>query len=140
MSTPDPDELLRQLDPGIADLKAKAELASERISTSSATRHSKDGSVSVTVGPGGNLVGLNLTEQAYQQPPAKLAAEILQLSGQAQQQVSAEIMAAFGGLVGPDSSAMDVLTPFLPRTEGTDERPAASEHTDEPDNDERELW
>jgi DNA-binding protein YbaB len=132
--------LLRQLDPGIADLKARADEAAERLSTSSATRQSKNGSVSVTVGPGGNLMGLNLNEQAYEQPPAKLAAEIMRLAGQAQQQVSADVAAAFSGLVGPNSPAMDVLSPFLRKEEGTDDRPATSESTDERDNDERELW
>lgn len=140
MSSPDPDELLRQLDPGIADLKAKAELAQQRISTSSATRRSRDGSVSVTVGAGGGLTGLDLTDRAYEQPPAKLAAEIMRLAGQAQQQVSADVVAAFSGLVGPNSAAMDVLHPFLPTVEGTDDQPATSDPTEDLDNDERELW
>jgi YbaB/EbfC DNA-binding family len=144
LTTPDPDELLRQLDPGIAELKAKAELAQERIGASSATKQSSDRSVSVTVGPGGNLTGLNLTEQAYQRPPADLAAQIMQLAGQAQQQVGAEIMATFSGLVGPDSTAMSVLTPFLPprpddeRDDRADGRPSAGEV--EPDYDEGDIW
>lgn len=132
MSSPDPDELLRQLDPGIAELKAKAELAQEQLASSSATTRSSDGSVSVTVGPGGNLTGLNLTERAYQRPPRQLAAQIMQLAAQAQQQVSAQVMAAFGGLVGADSPAMSVLSPFLPPepSEGEPETPAP--HPDEP--------
>lgn len=133
MSSPDPDELLRQLDPGIAELKAKAERARERAAASSATRRSQDGSVSVTVGAGGGLTGLHLTERAYQRPPGQLAAEIMRLVGQARQQVGAEVLAAFSSLVGPDSPAMGVLTPFLP-PEPTDDTPDAQPepHPDEP--------
>jgi hypothetical protein len=141
LSTPDPDELLRQLDPGIAELKVQAELAQEQISSSRATRHSQDGSVSVTVGPGGNLVELTLTERAYQRPPEQLAAQILQLNGQAQQQVSAEIVAAFSGLVGPDSDAMSVLSPFLPPPAEPTEPTERGRRPDvELDYDEGDLW
>jgi hypothetical protein len=141
LTTPDPDELLRQLDPGIAELKAKAELAQERIGASSATRRSADRSVSVTVGPGGNLTGLDLTEHAYQRPPADLAAQIMQLAGQAQQQVSAEIMAALRGLVGPDSTALSVLSPFLPPQRDDDKAPGHRPANEvEADYDEGDLW
>lgn len=133
MSTPDPDELLRQLDPGIAELKVKAEQAQERAATSSATRRSPDGSVSVTVGAGGNLTGLELNERAYQRPPRQLAAEIMGLVSQAQQQVSAEVMAAFSSLVGPDSPALSVLTPFLPQEPTDDAQDAEpTPHPDDP--------
>lgn len=114
MSTPDPDELLRQLDPGLVELKARAEQAQDVIATSSSTTRAPDGSISVTVGPGGNLTGLQLTERAYQQPPDRLAAQIMRLAGQAQQEVGAQVVAAFGGLVGADSPAMSVLSEFLP--------------------------
>lgn len=133
MSTPDPDELLRALDPGLAELKAKAEQAQEQLASSTATRRSTDGAVSVTVGPGGNLTALNLTERAYQQPPSQLAAQIMQLATQAQQQVSAKVMEAFTGLVGPTSPALDVLTPFLP-PEPQEQEPeeAPAPHPDDP--------
>lgn len=131
MSTPDPDELLRQLDPGIAELKAKAEQAQEQLVSSSATKRSPDGAVSVTVGPGGNLTGLELTERAYQQSPTQLAALIMRLSGQAQQQVAAVMMEAFTGLVGPNSPALDVLTPFLPPAPDDQEPEAPQTNPDE---------
>ena len=132
MSTPDPDELLRALDPGLAELKAKAEQAQEQLATSTATRRSADGAVSVTVGPGGNLTALNLTERAYQQPPSRLAAQIMQLATQAQQQVSAKVMEAFTGLVGPTSPALDVLTPFLPPEPQEQEPEAPAPNPDDP--------
>lgn len=133
MSTPDPDELLRQLDPGIAELKVKAEQARERAATSSATRRAPDGSVSVTVGAGGSLTALELTERAYQRPPRQLAAEIMRLVNEARQQVGAEVMAAFSSLVGPDSPALSVLTPFLPREPADDAEDAEpAPHPDEP--------
>lgn len=129
MSTPDPDELLRALDPGLAELKMKAEQAQEQLASSTATKRSPDGAVSVTVGPGGNLTALELTERAYQQSPSQLAAQIMRLATQAQQQVGAKMMEAFTGLVGPDSPALDVLTPFLPPEAEEQEEPAP--HPDE---------
>lgn len=134
MTTPHPDETLRQLDPELADLKARAELAQEQLASSSATSAAPDGSVTVTVGPGGNLTGLTLTERAYVHDPARLAGQIMELVGKAQRQVGAEMMAAFGGLVGSDSPAMDVLAPFLPPP-GPEDEPddgAPPPHPDEP--------
>lgn len=126
MSTPDPDELLRALDPGIAELKAKAERAQEQLAAATATTRSPDGAVAVTVGPGGNLTGLDLTERAYQQSPSQLAAQIMRLATQAQTQVGARMMETLTGLVGPDSPALDVLTPFLP-PEPAEQEPAEQE-------------
>jgi YbaB/EbfC DNA-binding family len=135
VTTPDPDETLRRLDPELADLKARAEQAQAQLASSSATSANPDGSVTVTVGPGGAMTGLTLTERAYQQDPARLAGQIMELAGKAQRQVGAQVMAAFGGLVGEDSPAMDVLTPFLPPPGPEDEQDGGDQpppHPDEP--------
>jgi DNA-binding protein YbaB len=114
VTAPDPDELLRQLDPGLAELKERAERAQQELATANASSVSPDRSITVTVGPGGNLTGLTIADRAMRQDPARLAAQIMSLAGQAQRKAGEQVMAAFGDLVGADSPAMDVLTPFLP--------------------------
>lgn len=88
--------------------------------------------MAVTVGPGGNLTGLTLTERAYQQQPHQLAALIMRLAAQAQQQVGAQMLAAFSGLVGADSPALDVVTPFLAPQPADEEPEPPAPHPDEP--------
>ncbi|HVV20760.1 MAG TPA: YbaB/EbfC family nucleoid-associated protein [Pseudonocardiaceae bacterium] len=109
----------------------RAEQTQERLASSTSTVGSPDGSVAVTVGPGGNLTGLTLTERAYQQQPHQLAALIMRLAAQAQQQVGAQMLAAFSGLVA-DSPALDVVTPFLAPQPADEEPEPPAPHPDEP--------
>lgn len=101
-------------DAEMAQLKARAESAQEQIQTATATVSSPDGAVTVTVGASGALTDIRLGDRAYERPPRALAALLMQLCGKAQQRVSAQVMTAFGGLVGESSAAMDMLTQFLP--------------------------
>jgi hypothetical protein len=120
------------LDPELAALQAKAELAQQQVKAAIATVTSADGSTTVQVGPNGSLLDLRFAERAYQRPPHELAAMVMQLAAKGQQQVSAKIMDAFSGLVGENSKAMEVLTEFLPAD------PDAG--TDDPDEESARRW
>lgn len=102
-------------------LRAKAEKVQERVRNATATATTRDGAVSVTVGPAGALVDLKFTAQAYRQPPEMLAALVLSLAGRAQRQVGAEVSRAYADLVGEGSPAMDVLQEFLPADTGRED-------------------
>jgi DNA-binding protein YbaB len=106
------EDPLAGFDTQIAQLRARAELAQAEISA--ATVGSPDAAVTVTVGAGGALTDVQFGPSAYTRPPQQLAALVMQLVDRAQQQVSAKVVSAFGGLVGENSAAMDVLTQFLP--------------------------
>lgn len=102
------------IDEQIVQLRARAESVQEEIQTATATVSSPDGAATVTVGAGGAVTDIRFGNRAYERPPQQLAALLMQLLGKAQQQVSAKVVSAFGGLVGDSSAAMDMLTQFLP--------------------------
>lgn len=107
----------------LAQLRERAEQVQQHIQDASATVRSPDGAATVTVGPSGALLDLSFGNRAYQRPPAALAALVLQLIGTAQQRVGGQVAAAFQGLVGENSSAMELLREFLPEsTEETDDQ------------------
>ncbi|WP_410567655.1 YbaB/EbfC family nucleoid-associated protein [Amycolatopsis sp. cmx-4-61] len=99
------------------DIRAKAVAAQEKLRSAVATVQSPDGAVSVTVGPSGVLQGLRFGPRAYERPPQALSGLVLQLIGRAQQKVSAEVADAFGGMVGENSAARELLEEFLPAPE-----------------------
>ena len=101
----------------LEEIRAKAEAAQEKLRTAVATVQSPDGAVTVTVGPSGVMQDLRLGPRAYERPPQALSGLIMQLVGRAQQKVSAEVADAFGGLVGENSAAREVLEEFLPAPE-----------------------
>ncbi len=99
------------------DIRAKAAAAQEKLRSAVATAQSPDGAVSVTVGPSGVLQDLKFGPRAYERPPQALSGLVLQLIGRAQQKVSAEVAEAFGGMVGENSAARELLEEFLPAPE-----------------------
>ncbi|KAA9150955.1 YbaB/EbfC family nucleoid-associated protein, partial [Amycolatopsis acidicola] len=105
----------------MAELKAKAERIQESVRAATATVSSPDGSVTVTVGAGGVVTGLEFGKRAYDRRPAALSALVLQLLGKAQQQIGAQVAEAFGGLVGENSAAMEVLQEYLPEEDDEEE-------------------
>ncbi|HEX3782573.1 MAG TPA: YbaB/EbfC family nucleoid-associated protein [Pseudonocardiaceae bacterium] len=110
-------------DAQILQLRARAESAQEQIQSATATVRSPDGAVTVTVGAGGAVTDVRFGERAYERPPQQLAALLMQSIGKAQQQVSASVVTAFGGLVGENSAAMDLLAQFLPADPDADPDP-----------------
>ena len=125
-------------------VKANVGQMRQRLAEAEGRAETKDGSVKVTVGPRGELRGLQLDPRAYRRfSPSELAAEILELTGQATRDVQrkvGEAMAPFlpegvsveqltGGDVDPagwrppPGSVRDLLETWLPRASaasGTD--------------------
>lgn len=135
----DEDELTQSVPPGggagdplaaftveLEEIQAKAAAAQEKLRTAVATAQSPDGAVSVTVGPSGALQDLRFGPRAYERPPQALSGLVMQLIGRAQQKVSAEVADAFGGMVGENSPARQVLDEFLPAPEPGEETPPAA--------------
>jgi DNA-binding protein YbaB len=98
----------------LGEIQAKAAAAQERLRSAAATVQAPDGAVSVTVGPSGVLQDLRFGPRAYSRSPQALSALVMQLVGRAQQKVSAEVAAAFSGMVGENSAAREMLEEFLP--------------------------
>jgi DNA-binding protein YbaB len=117
----------------IEEMQTKAAAAQEQLENAVATAQSPDGAVSVTLGATGALKDLKFGARAYERPPQALAGLVMQLIGRAQQKVSAEVSEAFGGLVGEDSAAMEVLEEFLPAPAEDEEEPPPAEDTLEPE-------
>lgn len=105
----------------LEEIRAKAAAAQEKLRSATASAHSPDGSVSVTLGPSGVLQDLRFGPRAYERPPQALAGLVLQLIGRAQQKVSAEVAEAFTGMVGENSAARELLDEFLPAPEPDEE-------------------
>lgn len=98
----------------LVQLKAKADEVREFVRTASATTRSPDGAVTVTVGASGVLTNLAFGPRAYRRPPEALSSLVMQLIETAQKQVAKEMASEFGGLVGENSAAMEVVREFLP--------------------------
>jgi DNA-binding protein YbaB len=109
----------------LEEIRAKAAEAQEKLRSAVATVQSPDGAVSVTIGPSGVLQDLRFGARAYERPPQALSGLVLQLIGRAQQQVSAEVADVFGGLVGENSAARELLDEFLPAPDPGEGTPPA---------------
>ncbi|MEV7098312.1 YbaB/EbfC family nucleoid-associated protein [Amycolatopsis sp. NPDC051045] len=105
----------------LEEIRAKAAEAEEKLRSAVATVQAPDGAVSVTVGPSGILQDLRFGPRAYERPPQALSRLVMQLIGRAQQKVSAEVADAFGGMVGENSAARELLEEFLPAPERGEE-------------------
>ena len=107
------DDMLRYLDSDLAELGAKAQRAAEAVAGCAVTVTAPDRSVTVTVGASGNLLDIAFGRNAATMPPQRLAALVKKLVSEASVRAGGEVRAAFGDLVGGDSAAMDVLSPFV---------------------------
>ncbi|MDQ7809688.1 YbaB/EbfC family nucleoid-associated protein [Amycolatopsis sp. A133] len=125
-SVPDGDPLAA-FGAELAEIRAKAAATQEKLRSAVASVRSPDGAVSVTVGPSGVLQDLRFGPRAYERPPQALSGLVMQLIGRAQQQVSAQVADAFGGMVGENSAARELLDEFLPEPEAGPPQPAAEE-------------
>jgi DNA-binding protein YbaB len=90
----DPEEIryeLRRAANHADELHEQFTRARERIDTLTATAHSTDGAVTVTVRAGGELVGLELGDLSTRLRPADLAARILDCVRRAQAAIPGEV-------------------------------------------------
>jgi DNA-binding protein YbaB len=136
MTNPNTSDVLAEFTAQIEAARVKVAQAEARIAKGGATVTSPDGAVRVTVAPSGALVDLVVTDRAAGRSPQQIAALIMEQVRRAQQGVSSRISAAFGGLVGETSEAMQVLTQYLPTDavpdeQGDDEWPPAAGEDDQ---------
>lgn len=107
------DQWLADFESQLADLRQKSEDLQESIAAAVSTATSKDGTVTVTVGPNGGLRDLRLGHRAVELGAARLTALILETSRDAQRQVVAKVRAAFEPL-GAGTEAMSLYSDAVP--------------------------
>lgn len=100
----------------LAELGIRAELAQSAFAACEATASSRDGAVSVTAGPGGQLRHLVLSERAEGMPRAELAVTVLATARQAQGRAARAAVEAVAPLVGADG--LRALRAHLPVEDG----------------------
>ncbi|MFB7293559.1 YbaB/EbfC family nucleoid-associated protein [Actinacidiphila glaucinigra] len=113
------DDILRYLDTDVAKLSARAQRAAEVVAGYSVTQVAPDRSVTVTVGPGGNLLDIAFGRSVGTMSPQRLATLVMKLVGEASLRASGDVRAAFADLVGENPVAIDVLAPFIGPTDNS---------------------
>jgi DNA-binding protein YbaB len=121
----DPYQWVNDFDARMASLKQKSIEVQERLAAASGTASSKDGAVTVTVGPNGGLTNLQLGHRAVELGAPRLTALILETARQAQKNVSAQVVEAFRP-IGEGTQTMKMITDVI--EENFDE----PEESDEP--------
>ncbi|MEO6082400.1 MAG: YbaB/EbfC family nucleoid-associated protein [Umezawaea sp.] len=111
-----PQQWLDEYEAKLADLKKKSEDLQENFTASSATATSKDGSVTVTVGPNGGLQNLQLGRRAMEMSAAQLTGAILQTAAIAQRQAAEKVLGVFRPL-GEGTEAMAMVSDAIPTDE-----------------------
>lgn len=140
------DQWLRGFESKVAELRQKSEDLQENVASAAATATSRDGTVTVTVGPNGGLRDLRLGHRAVDLGAARLTELILQTVRTAQHQVAAKVREAFEPL-GGGTEAMRMYLDAVPddpeaTAEPEDERepvapPAPAEPSEEDEGDDR---
>ena len=116
----DPQQWLDDFEAKLADLQRKSADLQENFEASRATASSPDGAVTITVGPNGGLLDLQLGHRATELGPARLTALIMQTAQAAQKQAAQKVMAAFEPL-GEGSEAMRMVSDSIPSDEVEDD-------------------
>jgi DNA-binding protein YbaB len=116
----------------LADLKKKSEDLQENFAASTATVTSKDGAVTVTVGPNGGLQNLVLGHRAVELGAARLTALILETARRAQKQAAEKVLEIFKPL-GEGTEAYQMVSDSIPSDDEIDETDAYDEIDDEPE-------
>ncbi|WP_309112499.1 YbaB/EbfC family nucleoid-associated protein [Saccharothrix sp.] len=101
----DPRAWLDDYESRIADLQRKSVDLQENFAAANGRATSQDGQVTVTVGPNGALMNLELGHRACDLGPARLTALILETARSAQKVAAAKVVEAFEPL-GADTEAM----------------------------------
>jgi YbaB/EbfC DNA-binding family protein len=96
------------LDAWVAGVDVRAESAvdlSRRVAGLEGAARSQDGLLAVVVGPGGQLVRLDIDDEARRRPGAELSRDIMTLVGRAQALLSAQVAEQVRETVGEDTEA-----------------------------------
>lgn len=97
-------------------LRARAHRAQVALAAVEATTSSPDGSVTVTVAPGGALRRVVFSEQSEALSRTRLATLVVETVAQAHADAAARATAALAPVIGERSEAMRVLRSHLPVT------------------------
>jgi DNA-binding protein YbaB len=115
---PDLDAAERRVDDWQAGFEQRAAQARElagRLAQLTVSAHSDDGLVTVTVGGGGALTGLELAEGVRRQPAAETARQILATLAAAQAELTAQATVITGETVGAESETGKAVIASLAR-------------------------
>ncbi|QTR01515.1 YbaB/EbfC family nucleoid-associated protein [Saccharothrix algeriensis] len=125
----DPRQWLDDYESRLADLTQKSADLQESVAAANGRATSRDGAVTVTVGPNGGLLDLELGHRACELGPARLTALILGTARAAQKQAAQKVMEAFEP-IGTGTEAMRMYMDALP-----DDRDdvAPDDHDPDPD-------
>ena len=133
MNPANPYQWVEEYEAKLADLKQKSEELQENFVASSATVTSKDGAVTVTVGPNGGLQNLVLGHRAMELGGPRLTALILETARNAQKQAAGKVLEIFKPL-GEGTEAYQMVSDSIPADEEEiDETDAYDEADDEPE-------
>jgi DNA-binding protein YbaB len=122
----DPYAWVNDFDARMAALKEKTIEAQENLAAVSGTASSKDGAVTVTVGPNGGLANLQLGHRAVELGAPRLTALILETARRAQKNAAAQVAEAFRPL-GEGTQTMAMITDIVEQ-----EFPEDDDELDEP--------
>ncbi|MBW4716120.1 YbaB/EbfC family nucleoid-associated protein [Saccharothrix obliqua] len=128
----DPRQWLDDYEARLGDLKQKSDALQENFAAANGRVTSQDGAVTVTVGPNGGLLGLELGHRACDLGPARLTALILTTARAAQQQAARKVMEAFEPM-GLDTEAMRMVMDSMPADPDADETDDEPEPEPEPE-------
>lgn len=129
----DPQQWLDNFEAKLADLQRKSADLQENFENSQATASSPDGAVTITVGPNGGLLNIQLGHRATELGSARLTALIMQTARVAQKQAAQKVMAAFEPL-GEGTEAMRMVSDAIPDDEPDEvDDPAYAEVEPEPE-------
>lgn len=104
----DPYAWVNDFEARTAELQRKTAEAQEHLAAVAGVATSKDGAVTVTVGPNGGLTNLQLGHRAVELGAPRLTALILETARQAQKNASAQVLEVFAPFSGnaPQTTAM----------------------------------
>lgn len=133
MNPANPTQWVEEYEAKLADLKKKSEDLTENFAASTATVTSKDGAVTVTVGPNGGLQNLVLGHRAIELGAARLTAVILETARHAQKQAAQQVLELFKPL-GEGTEAYQMVSDSIPDDDQeVEETDAYDEIDDEPE-------
>ncbi|MFD9704427.1 YbaB/EbfC family nucleoid-associated protein [Lentzea sp. NPDC059081] len=133
MTSANPYQWVEEYEAKLADLKQKSENLTENFAASSATVTSKDGAVTVTVGPNGGLQNLQLGHRAMELGGPRLTAVILETARKAQKQAAEQVLELFKPL-GEGTEAYQMVSDSIPADENeVEENDTYDEVDDEPE-------
>jgi DNA-binding protein YbaB len=127
-----PYQWVEEYEAKLADLKQKSEDLTENFAAASATVTSKDGAVTVTVGPNGGLQNLQLGHRAVELGGPRLTALILETARAAQKQAAQQVLELFKPL-GEGTEAYQMVSDSIPDDEVEEDNDPYDEIDDEPE-------